>query len=250
MTIRWKNYSPKPRKTPRKTINKGYYIERLMTEEIKIEFDEKTGFLNVQISVYNAIIKDGELTDEFLNSLFEGYENVESSERKKFRTRLSWLKRFRETIRKNKKEYNLQIKGIQVYPHMMTDMESEYIRNIFIKCVGAETEYSRTVADRWELIEDLTVGADLLIDVSSVVNGLYRYISTGKIQEGFAGFGYLAVLGMALLIIYFILRIKGEEPNKRKNRYLTNILRTPITLHRKHRPQDEITFSPNSDNAL
>jgi hypothetical protein len=218
-----------------------------MEEDVRVEFDENHGTLNVTISNYDVIIKDGELTDEFLDSLFEGYKKLESSERKKHKEKLSSLNKLRETIRKNKKEYNLPVKGIHLYPSTMIDMESEHIRNIIVKSVWSEAEYSRTVADRWELIEDLTVGTDLLIDVSSVINGIYRYISTGKIQEGFAGFGYLAVLGMALLIIYFVLRIKGEEPNKRKNRYLTNILRTPITLHRKHKSQDEITFSPNSE---
>jgi hypothetical protein len=217
-----------------------------MGEEIRVEFNEKKGILNVTIDNYDAIIKDDELTDEFLNSLFEGYKGVEDSERKKHKEKLSLLRKFSETIRRNKREYKLPVKGIHLYPETIVDFESEYIRNVIIKSVGSEAGYSRTIADRWELIEDMTVGIDLLIDVSSVANGLYRYISTGEIKEGFAGFGYLAVLGMALLILYFILRIKGEEPSKRKNRYLTNILGTPITLHRKYGPQDEITFSPNS----
>jgi len=102
------------------------------------------------------------------------------------------------------------------------------------------------MADRWELVEDMAVGADLLIDASAIVTGLYKYLSTGEIKEGFVGFGYLAVLGVALLILYFILRIKGEEPCKRKNRYLTHILRTPITLHRRYGPQAQMTFYPDS----
>jgi hypothetical protein len=217
-----------------------------MEEEIQVEFDRNSFFLNVTIDNYAAIIKDDELTDEFLESLFEGYKDIEDSEKKKHKEKLPLLRKWREIIRKNKREYNVSVKGIHLYPKTMADVDSESIRNVIVKTIGTEAVYSRTVADRWELIEDLTVGVDLLIDFSSVGVGIYRYISTGEIKEGFAGFGYLAVLGMALLITYFILRIKGEEPNKRKNRYLTNILGTPITIHRKYGLQDEITFSPNN----
>lgn len=218
-----------------------------MKNEIRVEFDKRKGILNVRIGNYDDIIKDGTLTDEFFNSLLEGYEEVEDSERKKHEGELSVLRRFRETISKKEKEYRLPVKGIHFYPKTMINFKSEYIRNVIIKSFGSEAGYSRNMADRWEFIEDVTVALGLLIDVSAIANGLYRYISTGKWEEGFAGVGYLAVLGVALTILYFILRIKGEEPCKKRNRYLINILRTPITLHRRYGPQTEITFSPNSE---
>ena len=217
-----------------------------MGNEIRVEFNEKKGILEVKIGNYNDIIEDGESTDEILNNLCEGYKKVEDSERRKHEEKLSPLRRFRETIRKKKKQYELPVKGIHLYPNTIADLKSEYIRNAIIKFVGFEAEYSRTMADRWELVGDIAVGADLLIDVSAIATGLYRYINTGEMKEGFAGFGYLAVVGMAFLILYFILRIKGEEPCKRRNRYLIHILRTPITLHRRHGPHDEMTFYPNS----
>jgi hypothetical protein len=83
--------------------------------------------------------------------------------------------------------------------------------------------------------------------VSAIATGIYRYIISGEIKEGFAGFGYLAVVGMALLIAYFVLRIWGEEPRKRKAKYLTHILRTPVTLHRRSGPEVEVTFYPDSE---
>jgi len=215
-----------------------------MGSETTVEFSKKEGILAVKIGNYGDIINDGQLTGEFLRSLLDGYEEVESAERKKHEQKLSLLIRLRETIRKKKKEYELPVKGIHLYSETKADFPSEYIRNVIIKSVGSEAEYSRTVADRWELLADVAVGADLVIDASAIATGLYRYISTGEIREGFAGFGYLAVLGMALLILYFILRIKGEEPCKRRNRYLTHILRTPITLHRRYGPQAQMTFIP------
>jgi len=215
-----------------------------MGSETTVEFSEKEGILAVKIGNYGDIINDGQLTDEFLGSLLDSYEEVESVERNKHEQKLSPLRKLRETIRKKKKEYELPVKGIHLYPETKTDFASENIRNVIIKSIGTEAEYSRTVADRWELLEDVAVGADLLIDSSAIATGLYRYISTGEIREGFAGFGYLAVLGMALVILYFILRIKGEEPCKRRNRYLTHILRTPITLHRRYGPQAQMTFIP------
>jgi hypothetical protein len=218
-----------------------------MLNKTTVEFSEKEGILGIKISNYGDIIEGGELTDEFLNNLLEGYEEVEDSERKKRERKLSALRKFRETIRKSKKEYELPVKAIHLYPEKIADFTSEHIRDVIIKSVGFEAEDSRTVADRWELFEDLAVGADLLIDASAIATGLYRYISTGEIREGFAGFGYLAVLGMVLLILYFVLRIKGEEPCKRRNRYLTHILRTPITLHRRYGPQVQTTFYPNSE---
>ena len=217
-----------------------------MGNETSVRFDKKKGILYVEIGNYNDIIKDGELAQEFFNELFEGYEEVEDSERKKHKEKLSLTRRFRETIRRKKKEYKLPVNEIHVYPKTMSDLKSEYIKSVIVKSIGSEAEHNRIMADRWELVEDLAVGADLLIDVSAIATGIYRYVSTGEIREGFAGFGYLAVLGMALLILYFILRIKGEEPCKRRNRYLIHILRTPITLHRRHEPRDEMTFYPNS----
>lgn len=218
-----------------------------MGNEFSVEFDEKKGILGVKIGNYSDIIRDGESTDEFLSTLCEGYKKVEDSERKKHQEKLSPLRKFRETIRKKKKEYQLPVKGIHLYPNTIADLKSEYIRNVTIKSIGSEAEYTRTMADRWELVGDMAVGADLLLDASAIATGLYRYISTGEIKEGFAGFGYLAVLGVVLLISYFVLRIKGEEPCKRKNRYLTHILSTPITLHRRYGPQAQMTFYPNSE---
>jgi hypothetical protein len=217
-----------------------------MGNEIRVEFDEKKGILDVKMGNYDDIVKDGELTDDFLVNLLAGYEEVEDSERKKHEEKLSPLRRFRGTIRK-KKEYELPVKGIHLYPMTIADLKSEYIRNVIIKSIGSEAEHYRTMADRWELVEDLAIGAGLLIDISAIATGLYRYISTGEMKEGFIGFSYLAVLGIALSILYFILRIKGEEPCKRKNKYLTHILRTPITLHRRYGPQPQMTFYPKSE---
>jgi len=218
-----------------------------MGNEFTVEFDEKEAILEVKIGSYNDIIKDGRLEDDFLNSLFEGYRSVEYSERKKHEEKLPPLKRFREMIRKKKKEYELPVKGIHLYPATISRLKSEYVRDVIAKSIGSEAEYNRLMADRWELIEDMAVGVDLIIDVSAITVGLYRYIRTGEIREGFAGFGYLAVLGMALLILYFILRIKREEPYKRKSRYLTHILRTPMTLHRRYPAEAQMTFYSSSE---
>lgn len=220
-----------------------------MGNEIEVEFNEKEGILRVKIRSYDDVVKDDELTDEFLDSLLRGYREVEESERKKYERSLSALRRFREAIRKKKKEYELSVKQIHLYPNTVADLESEHIRNVMIRSIGAEAEDSRIMADRWELVEDLAVGADLLTDVSAITLGIYRYVSSGEIKEGFASFGYLAVVGMALLIAYFILRIWGEEPCKRKAKYLTHILGTPVTLHRRLGPQAGMTFYPDSEGA-
>jgi hypothetical protein len=217
-----------------------------MGNEIKVEFDEKEGILRVDVESYDDVVKKDELTEEFLDNLLKGYREVEESERKKHERNLSGLQRLRETARKNKKEYGLPVKQIHLYPKTVTDLGSEEIRTVVIRSIGAKAEESRITADRWELVEDLAVGADLLIDVSAITTGIYRYVRSGEIKEGFAGFGYLAVVGMALLIIYFVLRIWGEEPNKRKAKYLTHILRTPVTLHRRTRLQADMTFYPDS----
>jgi hypothetical protein len=218
-----------------------------MSDEISTEFDKEKGALNITIGNYDDIIKDGTLTDEFFIALFEGYEEVEDSEKKKREGKLSILIRFRELINMKAKYYELPVNGIHIYPETKIDYESEYIRNVIIKSIGSEAVNSRTMGDRWELVEDISIGLGLLIDASAIINGLYRYFRTGIWQEGFAGVGYLAVLGVVLTILYFIFRIKGEEPCKKRNRYLTDILRTPITLHRKYGPQTEITFSPDSE---
>ena len=110
-----------------------------------------------------------------------------------------------------------------------------------------EAEASRATADRWELFEDIVVGADLLIDVSATTTGLVRFISSGEVKEAVAGFGYLAMFGMGLLIAYFILRILGEEPCKRRSKYLTYILSTPIKLHKKVGGRSDLTFYPDSE---
>jgi hypothetical protein len=117
-----------------------------MENEIRVKFDEKKGILDIKIGNYNDIIKDGELTDEFLNNLFDGYEEVENSERKKHKEKLSPLRRFRETIRKKKKEYELPVNGIHLYPKTMADFKSEYIRSVIIKSIGSEAEHSRIMA--------------------------------------------------------------------------------------------------------
>ncbi len=218
-----------------------------MGNEVTVEFDEKEAILEVRIGSYNDVIKDGRLEDDLLNSLLEGYQAVEYSEKKKHEERLSPLKRFREAIRRKRKEYELPVKGIHLYPGTISELKPEYVRDVITKSVGLEAEYHRLMADRWELAEDIAVGADLIIDVSAITTGLYRYARTGEIREGFAGFGYLAVLGMVLLIVYFILRIKGEEPCKRRSRYLTHILRTPMTLHRRYPSEAQMTFYANSD---
>jgi hypothetical protein len=219
----------------------------IMSDDISTEFDKEKGALNITIGNYDDIINGGALTDEFFNALFEGYEEVEDSEKKRRQGELSLLIRFRELINMKAKHYELPVNGIHIYPKTKTDFESEYIRNVIIKSIGSEAVNSRTMGDRWELVEDITIGLGLLIDASAISNGLYRYISTGIWQEGFAGVGYLAVLGVVLTILYFILRIKGEEPCKKRNRYLTDMLSTPITLHRKYGSQAEMTFSPDSE---
>jgi len=218
-----------------------------MGNEVTVEFSEKEAILKVRIGSYSDILKDDRLEDEFLNSLFEGYRGVDNSEKKKRQRQFSPLKKVREAIRKNKKWSELPIKEIHLYPTTISEVKSEYVKDVIIKSVGLESEYSRIMADRWELFEDMAVGADLLIDISAMSVGLHRFIITGELREGITGFGYLATVGMALLIIYFILRIAGEEPCKRKNRYLTHILRTPMTLHRSHPAESDMTFSADSE---
>ncbi len=139
------------------------------------------------------------------------------------------------------------MRQIHLYVATQSELKTEHIRQIMIRSIGSESEHSRVVADRWELFEDLAVGADLLIDACAITTGIYRYTVSGELKEGFAGFGYLAVVGMALLILYFIIRAKGEEPCKRKAKYLTHILRTPITIHRTYGPETPSTFYPGSE---
>jgi hypothetical protein len=218
-----------------------------MGNEVIVKFNKNNSILEVKLDSYSDIVKDGRLDSEFLNSLFEGYRAVENSEKNKHKNKLSLTKKIREAIKKNKKWGELPIKGIHLYPNTISKIKSEDVREIIIKSVALESEYSRIMADRWELFEDLAVGADLLIDISAISLGLYRYLITGEIREGITGFGYLAILGMALLVTYFILRIVGEEPRKRKSRYLTHILETPMNLHRRHLGVTNMTFSVNSD---
>lgn len=221
-----------------------------MENKIGVEFDENEGILRVNIRSYDDIFKNGDLTDEFLNILLGGYQEIEEFERKKHENKLSILRRFREVIRKKKREYELPVKQIHLCPDTVSNLKSSQIRNAITRSIIARTEDSRIMADRWELIEDLAVGADLLIDVSAITTGIYRYVISGEIKEGFAGFGYLAVVGMALLIAYFILRIWGEEPCKRKFKYITHVFRAPITLHRRLISQAEVTFYPESEEIL
>jgi hypothetical protein len=131
--------------------------------------------------------------------------------------------------------------------HFVAEVDSDYTRKAVIRSVGTEAETSRATADSWELFEDIVVGAGLLIDVSAMTTGVAKFISSGEVKEGAAGFGYLAMVGMGLLIDYFILRIVGEEPCKRRFKYLTYVLRTPITLHRKVGGKSDFTFYPDSE---
>jgi hypothetical protein len=204
-----------------------------MKNNVISEYDQREASLRIMIHSYDDLIAEGRLNDDFLACLLEAYKEVENTEKEKYQKSLTVLKRLREVIRKNKKEYELPIKQIQIYSEVPAKSHSELIKSILVKSIGTEAEISRTSADRWELFEDLAVGADLLIDISALTTGLTRYVSSGEIKEGIAGFGYLAVVGMGLLVVYFILRIFGEEPCKKKVKYLTHILRTPITLHRK-----------------
>ena len=135
-------------------------------------------------------------------------------------------------LRKEKHEYKLPVKEIHLRPAQKSNLKSADIINVVNKSVGFEADYNRLMADRWELVEDVAVGADLLIDMAALGTGIYRGVSTGQIEKGIEGFGYLALCGMALLVGYFIVRIKGEEPYKRKNRYLNHILETPVILQR------------------
>lgn len=218
-----------------------------MSNEVKVKFNAKRAILEVRISSYNDILRDGRLEDQFLSSLFEGYRAVDNSEKKRRQRSLPPLKRAREAIRKNKEWSELPISEIHLYPKIVSEVTSENVKDVIIKSIGLESEYSRIMADRWELFEDISVGADLLIDISAMSVGVHRFIITGELREGITGFGYLAIVGMALLITYFIFRIAGEEPCKRKNRYLTHILRTPMTLHRSHPAESDMTFSANSE---
>ncbi len=59
----------------------------------RAEFDEQHGILHLRVTNYEDIIKDDELTEEFLDCLLQGYHEAENSERKKHEKRLSWLKR-------------------------------------------------------------------------------------------------------------------------------------------------------------
>ncbi len=107
-----------------------------MTEEFTVEFNEKTAILEVRIGNYNDIVKDGKLEDEFLNSLFEGYQEVENSEKKKSQRNLSLRKRFREAIRKNKQWSELPIKEIHLYPSTISDIKSKDVREAVIESVS------------------------------------------------------------------------------------------------------------------
>lgn len=218
-----------------------------MESEVKVEFKEKESVLGVRLGSYDDIVRDGRLEDEFLDSLFEGYRSVENSERKRHEERLSPLIRLREIVRRQKTEYKLPVEAIHFYPATVSKMKSEYVKEVMTRAIGLEAEYNRLMADRWELVEDVAVGLDLLIDVGATTVGLYRYVTTGDVVEGFAGFGNLALVGMLLLVTYFILRIKGEEPCKRRNRYLTHILRTPMTIHRTYTAEKQVTFYANSE---
>ena len=218
-----------------------------MGNEVSVKFNEKEAILEVRIGSYDDILKEGRLEGEFLDNLFEGYRAVENSEKKKLQQKLSPWKKTREAIRKDRKKYDLPIKEIHLFPTTISEIKSEYAKEVILKSVALETEYSRIMADRWELFADLAISADLLIDISATSNGLYRFITTGEMKEGIAGFGYLAIIGMGLLILYFVLRVVGEEPCKRRNRYLTHILRTPMTLHRTSPNESKVTFSANSE---
>lgn len=218
-----------------------------MDSEIESEFDKLEGILRIKVRSYDDVVKNGELSEEFLDALLDAYKEIEETQRKKYQGNLTILQKLREAIRKQKREYELPVKQIHLLPQLVVNIQSGQIRDAIIKSMGVEAEVSITMADRWELFEDLAVGADLLIDVSAITMGLIRYINTGEVKEGIAGFGYLAIVGMALLIAYFILRIFGEEPCKRKAKYLTHILRTPVTLHRRLGHQAELTFYPNSE---
>ncbi len=220
-----------------------------MDNKIDSEFDKQEGILRLKVRSYDDVVENGELTGEFLGGLLDAYKEIEETERKKHRGNLATLQKLRETIRKHKREFELPVRQIHVLPRIAVDMQSEQIRDAAIRSIGVEAEVSRTMADRWELFEDLAVGADLLIDVSAMTTGLIRYISTGEVKEGIAGFGYLAIVGMALLVAYFILRIFGEEPCKRRVKHLTHILGTPVTLHRRIGPKAELTFYPSSEDV-
>ncbi|MCX6819215.1 MAG: hypothetical protein NT129_04425 [Candidatus Aenigmarchaeota archaeon] len=222
-----------------------------MPNGISVNFDEKEGVLDVDLNSFYDIIEDGKLTDNFLDTVFRGYKEAEDFERKKqnmkYKPIRRVLKKARGIIGKTMHDYDLPIKEIHLYPREISPIESEYIVNVINKSVGFEAEYNRVMADRWELVEDISVGADVAIDVAAIITGTLKGVSTGNVIEGFAGVGYLTSAGILLLIGYFAIRFKKEEPYKRREKYLTHILTTPITLHRKYGPLDEITFRPNSE---
>ncbi|MFH0832143.1 MAG: hypothetical protein V1900_00255 [Candidatus Aenigmatarchaeota archaeon] len=216
---------------------------------ITTEFNEKKSTLDVKINSFDDIVKDGELTDDFMENLYKGYKEAEDLERTRRMNELKPVRRLmrhvREKIGREKKEYELPVKEIHLYPSSRSSLKTADIINVTNKSVGSEADYSRAMADRWELVGDVAVGTDLLIDLSALGTGIYQGVSTGQVEKGIEGFGYLAACGMALLVGYFIARIVGEEPYKRKNRYLTHILETPVTLHRSG--GQKIRFYPNSE---
>lgn len=218
-----------------------------MTNGISVYFDDMEDVLNVEFPRFDEIIKDGKLTDEFMDKLYRGYKEAEDSERKEHMEKLSpirkVIKTVRETIGKRKGEYKIPVKEIHLYPTTRSNLESDYIINVIDKSYGSEAEYHRIMADRWKRAENIVIGVDLTIDIAATITGVYRGISTGDIKEGFAGFGYLATFGMLLLVGYFIAGIKGEEPHKRESKYFTHITGTPVKLHRH---DGEVAFYPNS----
>jgi hypothetical protein len=201
-----------------------------MGSNITGEYEQGQASLRITIHNYDEATAEGRLTDDLLDCLLQAYQNVEETEKEKYQQSLTVLQKLREGIRKNKKEYDLPVKQIDISSEATAKIDSGLIKFALIKAIGIEAEISRTSADRWELFEDLAVGADLMIDISAITTGLIRYISSGEIKEGIAGFGYLAVAGMGLLVAYFILRIFGEAPCQRKVKYFTHILRTPINI--------------------
>ena len=217
-----------------------------MTGDIDGSYDKRTGTLQIRVNSYYDALENNELTDEFLGCLLNEYREVEQAEKKKRQRNFTSWQKARELIRKKKTDHVLPVRQIHVFPGAVADIESEEIRDAIVRSIGTEAEAARIAADRWELFEDVAVGADLLIDVSAMATGLVRFIGSGQLREGVTGFGYLAMVGMGLLIAYFLLRIFGEEPCKRRAKYLTHILRTPVTLHRKTSTEPDVTFYPDA----